>query len=195
MNEVLIPHKLNHPLVQCVQAVFIEAEGANAYIETPYCPEGDLRQWLSGAPAYGGEGEGGAAARAGCCCCGRCCRRLVHLCTATAAAAGRRRFRPRGARGGGRAAAGLHRARLHARPGRPAPRHQDVQHPDPAGQAPAVRLRHREDADGADRDRGHLDAGTAQRGGTAHTHGYHDGLPLSRTDWRRVWCERNLRRA
>jgi serine/threonine protein kinase len=64
MNEVLIPHKLNHPLVQCVQAVFIEAEGANAYIETPYCPEGDLRQWLSGAPAYGGEGEGGAAAPA-----------------------------------------------------------------------------------------------------------------------------------
>ena len=51
MNEVLVPHNLDHPLVQRVNCVFVEREGANAYIETPYCPEGDLRQWLRGGPA------------------------------------------------------------------------------------------------------------------------------------------------
>jgi serine/threonine protein kinase len=63
MNEVLIPHKLNHPLVQRVSCVFVE--GANAFIETPYCAEGDLRQWLREAQAGAGGGAVGAEAGAG----------------------------------------------------------------------------------------------------------------------------------
>ena len=66
-NEVLIPHKLDHPLVQRVNCVFVEREGTNAYIETPFCPDGDLRQWLRGGPAAAADSlpphaGGGAAA-------------------------------------------------------------------------------------------------------------------------------------
>jgi hypothetical protein len=64
MNEVLIPHKLNHPLVQRISAVFVEKQGANAYIETLFCASGDLRQWLRGGHE-GGDGGGGAGGAGG----------------------------------------------------------------------------------------------------------------------------------
>jgi serine/threonine protein kinase len=62
MNEVLVPHKLDHPLVQRVNCVFVEREGHSAYIETAYCPDGDLRQWLRGGPIP--PADAGAAAAA-----------------------------------------------------------------------------------------------------------------------------------